>query len=103
MEEDRELRRILATWQPPEPSARLDDRVMGSYRAIARPARWRFVLAAVAACVVVAVVLVRRGPEPAPVRIDSVLAGSSYETTVDSSSFRPVKESRIVVIPKGAQ
>jgi hypothetical protein len=108
------LHKMLERWEPVEPSAALDDRVMRSYRAVAarpQPRRiWlRYWLPAmgVAAALVLGVWLLRRDTTPPkPVRMDSVLAaapsGSAVETSVDSSAFRPVKNAKIVVISKGA-
>jgi hypothetical protein len=110
------LHKMLERWEPAEPSAALDDRVMRSYRAIAhapgsvpRRAWFHYWLPAMAVAVglVLGVWLLRReSPPPKPVRMDSVLAaapsGSSLETSVDSSAFRPVKNAKIVVISKGA-
>jgi hypothetical protein len=110
---DEALKKMLEQWRPSGPSPALDDRVMASYRKSVRgvtPIRSRariwFAAAAVAAGVLVGAWLLLREPvRQSPVRLDSVLAaapeGPAYETSVDSSAFKPVKEVKIVVLPKG--
>jgi len=119
-EQDDALRKMLDAWQPDEPSAALDRRVMQSFRAVtgaaqAKPAWrqrvwWRY--GAVAACMAAGVTMaVWLAPHvrhaSAPLRMDSVLEGApqgtAYDTQVDSSAFRPVADAKIVVIAKGGR
>jgi hypothetical protein len=120
---DQELKSVLRHWSAPSTPARLDDRVMESYRQRARRSLWwrrpMFFwptslparLAAVASLCLLAFVIVQRvnhkSPETGLPLQSSVIEGTDveisgdqarYVTYINGSGFQPVRPVRIQII-----